>query len=52
MTIEELREGLRGVMDRDGDEEDFHIHADDLLLEYIDDQEVTKLFKKLPKWHS
>ena len=28
-----------------------HIKADKLLLEYINDKEVTELFNKLPKWY-
>ncbi len=29
-----------------------HLMADDFLLSYIDDQEVTELFNKIPKGYS
>ena len=29
-----------------------HLMADDFLLSHIDDQEVTKLFSKIPKGYS
>lgn len=38
---------------KDGkDAEDNHIHADDLLLEYINDEEVTKAFEEIERWYS
>ena len=34
------------------DQESAHVEADDLLLWYIDDEEVTKLFEKIDKWYA
>lgn len=34
------------------DEEGNHIEADNLLLEYINDEEVTNAFKDIEKWYA
>ena len=34
------------------DQEIAHTEADDLLLTYIDDPEITDAFKKIKKWYS
>ena len=36
----------------DGDPEDWHGIADDALLAYIDDPEITDLFSKILKWYA
>ena len=35
-----------------GDEEVDHGNADDLLLEYIDDNEITEAFNSVDKWYA
>lgn len=50
MTREELLVRLRAA--RAEDEETGHVDADEALLEYIDDPEVTRLFEALPKWYA
>lgn len=35
-----------------GDEEVDHANADELLLEYIDDEEITKAFNEIDKWYT
>lgn len=55
MTLEELIEGLRKLEAHDDgycDLEEVHIQADNLLLEYINDPEVTEAFEKIDKWYS
>lgn len=48
LTIEHLLYELRLL---GGDREADHLEADRLLLEYIDDPEVTKAFENIPKWY-
>lgn len=50
MTKNDLIEKLRGLPS--GDEERDHALADDLLLEYIDDLEVSDAFNSIPKWYA
>ncbi len=50
MTIEELVEKLVALQAND-DHEFAHIDADDLLLEYINDQRVTEAFNAIDKWY-
>lgn len=50
MTKEEL---IAKLQDLDtGDEEKDHIAADRLLLDYINDYEVTVAYCAIPKWYS
>ena len=35
-----------------GDPETDHVAADNLLLKFINDKEVTKAFKAITKWYS
>ncbi len=56
MTIDELRGELERMKKRSRDFPEFdeqieHGTADSLLLEYIGDREVTKLFLAIPKWY-
>lgn len=46
-----LRE-LRKLQGEDRDSEACHQQADDLLLEYIGDREITEAFKAIERWYS
>ena len=48
MTKQELIEKLKNV---EGLKPEAHIQADELLLEYIADAEVTKTFNNIDKWY-
>ena len=50
MTLEELRIKLKEAFDN-GDEEQGHMDADLLLLEYINDPEVSEIFSSVRKWY-
>lgn len=50
MTKEELIKKLEEC--KKLDTEGGHIEADDLLLEYIDDDEVRKVFNEISKWYA
>jgi len=57
MNIKELREGMERINwecsgNPNWDEEQAHVKIDELLLEYINDSEVTRLFKVLDKWYA
>jgi len=56
MTIEELRRKLYTLVAKeDGgqfDTETAHVEADELLLEYINDEEVSRSFHDLNKWYA
>lgn len=58
MTREELLKILRKHHNKDWPEadhdspDDWHIEADQALLAYIDDQEITEAFDKIEKWYS
>jgi hypothetical protein len=52
MTHAELIEKLKRYKEIDGDPEDFHRYADDLLLKYINNDAVTKAFNSIPKWYA
>lgn len=52
MTKQELIEKLRNIQKNNFDLESNHGDADDLLLEYIDDKEVTKAFNDIDKWYA
>ncbi|MFH2047887.1 MAG: hypothetical protein ABIJ12_00425 [bacterium] len=54
-SIEYLKKKLQGIVDSQkwcSKFSDNHIKADDLLLEYINDKEVTNLFEKIEKWYA
>lgn len=46
-----LLEKLKELQD-DKDAEQSHMNADDLLIEYINDSEITKEYEKIGKWYS
>lgn len=50
MTKEELLEKLRSF--HTDDEESDHVNADDALIEYINDPEVTEAFNAIKKWYA
>jgi len=53
MSIEELRGKLKELRrDRVTDYETAHIEADKLLIEYINDSEVTEAFEEIGRWYS
>lgn len=53
MEIEQLREKLKEVeKEFAGDPEVVHAEHDKLLLEYIDDKEVTAIFEMSEKWYA
>lgn len=52
MTKEELIEALQRVVTKDGDEEDWHVAADDLILSYINDEKVSEAYHRIPKWYA
>ena len=45
--IENLKE-----LKKSNDEESAHIEADNLLLEYINEDEITQAFKDIDKWYA
>lgn len=47
MTIEELRERLRQIRDKDGDYRINYQDAVDLVLAFVNDPEVTKLLEDI-----
>lgn len=54
MTIEELKKKMiEAETELDGnDNEELHALHDDLLLEYINDKEVTNIFQRTTKWYA
>lgn len=49
MTIEELKQKMIEA-EKDGNEEDTHIKQDCLLLEYINNSEITEIYNRTDKW--
>ena len=57
MTLEELRAELQQMVDQEEgsgypDLEVQHMRADALLIKYIGDPEVARLFDELGKWYA
>lgn len=52
ITLEELRNILRVLVEHNEDPETNHIKVDRALIVYIDDPEITQLWNKLNKWYS
>lgn len=53
MDIEELIAKLKESNERHArDEEAAHWHADQLLLEYVNDTRVRELFNAIEKWYA
>jgi hypothetical protein len=51
MTKEELIKKLKQQHDN-SDKESAHGQADDLLLEFISDEKITKAYADVPKWYA
>lgn len=51
MTKDELVKRLKALNNLD-DPKQAHIHADELLLKYINDKEVSDTFDDIDKWYS
>ena len=51
MTKEELIKELKSLIDN-RDIEGVHVTADNLLLEYINDKEVSDAFHNIEKWYA
>ncbi len=51
MTKDELIVALYRIAVANEDREQGHIYADKLLLEYIDDAEVTEAYRAIDKWY-
>lgn len=52
MSKEQLIEKLLELAELNADQEASHLKADDLLLEYIDDERVTEAFENIEKWYA
>lgn len=52
MTKQELLIKLKEVLLSNQDKEIAHAYADDLLLEYIDSEEITTLFNDAGFWYA
>lgn len=52
MSIEKLIEELNKIAKNAYDEESDHSQADKLLLEFINNEEVTKAFNSIDKWYA
>lgn len=50
-TRDEILKKLKQLADCD-DTEEAHVDADDLLLDYIADEEITAAYKAVPKWYA
>ena len=51
MTKEKLIEELKQQLNN-GDQEDAHIAADNLLLQYINDKEIEDAYNMIDKWYA
>jgi hypothetical protein len=52
MTKEELIKRLKDNQGGNGDTEAQHFSADTLLIEYINDEDITREYDLVPKWYS
>lgn len=52
MKLDELKQKLKEIQKSHADPENKHLDADYLLLEYIADSDVIRLFKKIDRWYS
>ena len=58
MTKNELKEKMLEIVQYDtngnyfGDNESDHYRMDQLLLEFINDKEVTKIYNSFDKWYA
>lgn len=49
-NIAELITDLQNIRDNNFDPEADHTYADQLLLDYIGDEDVTKIYESIKKW--
>ncbi len=52
MDREELIKKLKELATKNRDEESDHVKADELLLQFIDDQEIADAFRSIKKWYA
>ena len=53
LTKEELIKRLENCPSKvGGDEENAHVEADELLLDYINDEDIRKSFENIEKWYA
>lgn len=53
MTKDELLQALVKIKeDYSHDEEVAHVRADELLLQYIDDERISQVFENIDKWYA
>lgn len=55
MTKQELIEALKEIKESQNkfiDQECDHIKADELLLQYINDENITRIFESIDKWYA
>ena len=52
ISREELISKLKELIGDEMDPEASHAEADELLLNYINDPEIEKVFEEVPKWYS
>lgn len=53
MNIQELKEKLEVIKARGGrDKEADHGDADNLLLEFVGDEKITKIYNDIEKWYA
>lgn len=50
--IARLNELYDDVVEKGADQETAHLEADDLLLEYIGDSEISRAFRAVPKYYA
>lgn len=49
--LAELITDLQNIRDNNFDQEMDHKHADQLLIDYIGDEDVTKIYASIEKWY-
>jgi len=52
MTKEELIAKLKEAKDLDFDPEIAHVKADQAILDFINDEEINKIYDDISKWYS
>lgn len=52
MNVEELIEKLKELQKSNNGKHMNHIEADNLLLDFIGDEDVYRAFKKIEKWYA
>lgn len=52
MTITKLIEGLKLIEELNGDPDIAHEKADNMLIDYIGNDEVTKAYQDIKKWYA